>query len=73
MRSQCGAAGFGSGCILRDNHELLEGKTTTGVRATIEHVHEGNGEDVGLLGTSEIRDVCIKRDALLGSTGFGNS
>ena len=55
-----------------DNHELLESKTTTGVRTTVEDVHEGNGEDVGLLGAREVGDVSVKRDALLSSSSLGD-
>jgi hypothetical protein len=39
---------------------------------SIQDVHEGNRKDVGLFGTSKVRDVRIERDALLSSTGLGN-
>ena len=35
------------------------------MRATVEDVLEGNREDVGLLGASEVGDVSIKWDALM--------
>ena len=41
--------------------------------ATVEDVLERHREDVGLLGTSQVGDVSVERDTLLGSTGLGNS
>lgn len=35
-------------------------------------MHTGNGENVGLLGTGQVRDVCVERDALLGRSGLRN-
>lgn len=32
--------------------------------------HTGYGEDVGLLGASQVGDVCVERDTLLGSGGL---
>lgn len=55
-----------------DDHELLEGKTATSVGATVEDVHEGNGEDVGLLGASKVGDVSVQRNTL-GVQLAGNS
>lgn len=40
--------------------------------ATVQDVLEGNGEDVGLLGSSQVGDVSIERDTLLSSTSLGN-
>jgi hypothetical protein len=78
-------------CMYRDNlpgddHEFLEGKTATGVRATVEDVLDcivsnhpwysdvklltGYGENVGLLGASQVGDVCVERDTLLGGSGL---
>lgn len=59
--------------LLRDNHELLEGQTATGVGATVQDVLEGNGQDVGLLGTGEVGDVSVERNTLLGGSSLGNS
>lgn len=59
--------------LLRDNHELLEGQTATGVGATVQDVLEGNGEDVGLLGARKVGDVSVERDTLLGGSSLGNS
>ena len=59
--------------LLRDNHELLEGQTATGVGATVQDVLEGNGEDVGLLGSGEVGDVSVKGNTLLSGSGLGNS
>ena len=39
---------------------------------TVEDVHEGNGEDVGLLGAGQVRDVGVERDTLLGSGSLSN-
>ena len=39
----------------------------------VDDVHEGNGEDVGLLGAGQVRDVGIEGHALLGGTGLGDS
>ena len=59
--------------LRRDDHELLESETATGVGATVEDVHEGNGENVGLLGASKVGDVGVERDTLLGSSGLSDS
>lgn len=59
--------------LLGDNHELLEGQTATGVGATVQDVLEGNGKDVGLLGTGEVRDVDVEGNTLLSSGGLGDS
>jgi hypothetical protein len=59
--------------LLRDNHELLEGQTATGVGATVQDVLEGNGQDVGLLGTGEVGDVSVEGNTLLSGSGLGNS
>ncbi|KAI6759168.1 hypothetical protein HG531_013929 [Fusarium graminearum] len=56
--------------VRRDNHELLEGEAATSVGTTVEDVHEGNGEDIGLLGSGEVGDVSVQRNAL--GTGLGN-
>lgn len=40
---------------------------------SVEDVHEGNGKDVGLLGTGQVGDVGVERDTLLSSTGLGDS
>jgi hypothetical protein len=50
--------------VRRDDHELLEGETATSVGATVEDVHEGNGEDIRLLGSGEVGDVSVQRNAL---------
>lgn len=59
--------------LLGNDHELLEGKTATSVGATVQDVLEGNGEDVGLLGTGEVGDVDVERDTLLSGSSLGNS
>jgi hypothetical protein len=59
--------------LLRDDHELLESEATTGVGTAVQDVLEGNGKDVGLLGTGEVGDVSVERDTLLSSTSLGNS
>lgn len=41
--------------------------------ATVQDVLEGNGQDVGLLGTGEVGDVSVERDTLLGGSSLGNS
>ena len=33
----------------------------------------GYGKDVGLLGASQVGDVCVERDTLLGSSGLCDS
>lgn len=58
--------------LLRDNHELLEGQTATGVGTTVQDVLEGNGQDVGLLGAGEVGDVSVEGNTLLGGTSLGN-
>lgn len=40
---------------------------------TVEDVHEGDREDVRLLGSGEVGNVGVERNALLGSTSLGNS
>lgn len=39
---------------------------------TIQDVLEGDGEDIGLLGTGKVGDVSVERDTLLSSTSLGN-
>ncbi|KAL2290733.1 hypothetical protein FJTKL_14732 [Diaporthe vaccinii] len=68
------AQGLGEGrSVGGDDHELLEGQAATGVRTAVEDVHERNRQDVGLLGSGEVGDVSVQRDALLSGTGLGNS
>jgi hypothetical protein len=43
------------------------------VGTAVQDVLEGNGKDVGLLGTGEVGDVSVERDTLLSSTSLGNS
>ncbi|KAI6754374.1 hypothetical protein HG530_012888 [Fusarium avenaceum] len=69
----------GSQHIRRDDHELLEGKTATSVGATVEDVHEGNGEDVGLLGSGKVGNPKVSKHGkhtseahLLSSTSLGD-
>lgn len=59
--------------LLGHNHELLEGETATGVGATVQDVLEGNGEDVGLLGSGKVGDVSVEGDTLLSGASLGNS
>lgn len=40
--------------------------------ATVQDVLEGNGEDVGLLGTGKVGNVNVERDTLLGGGSLGN-
>jgi hypothetical protein len=42
------------------------------VGATVDDVHEGNGENVGLLGAGKVADVGVERDTLLGGGGLGH-
>jgi hypothetical protein len=58
--------------LRRDDHELLESETATGVGATVENVHEGNGENVRLLGAGKVGDVGVEGDTLLGSGGLSD-
>lgn len=58
--------------LLRNNHELLEGQTATGVGSTVQDVLEGDGQDVRLLGPGEVGDVSVERNSLLSSSGLGN-
>jgi hypothetical protein len=73
----------------RNDHELLESKTATGVRATVEDVLDclvsqkslqtgfrmltGYGKNVGLLGASQVGDVCVEGNTLLGGSGLCDS
>lgn len=57
---------------LWDNHELLEGEATASVRSAVENVLEGDRQNIGLLGTGEVRDVSIQGNTLLGSTSLGD-
>lgn len=59
--------------LLRDDHELLESEAATSVGTTVEHVLEGNRQDIGLLGSGKIGDVGIEGNALLGRTSLGDS
>ena len=47
-----------------EKHELLEGKSVTGVLSTVDDVESGGGEDVRGLDTSELGNVLVKRDTL---------
>ena len=38
----------------------------------VEDVLEGDGEDIGLLGSGKVGDVSVQWDALLSSTGLSN-
>lgn len=40
--------------------------------ATVQDVLEGNGKDVGLLGTGKVGDVDVERDTLLSGSSLGN-
>jgi hypothetical protein len=42
------------------------------VGTTVQDVLEGDGKDIGLLGTGEVGDVSVERDTLLSSTSLGN-
>jgi hypothetical protein len=73
----------------RNDHELLESKTATSVRATVEDILDcivskipllvnfGSPtryrENVGLLGASQVGDVCVERYTLLGGSSLCNS
>lgn len=59
--------------VRRNDHELLESHAATSVGATVQDVHEGNRENVGLLSASKVGDVSVERDTLLGSGSLGNS
>lgn len=59
-------------CLLRDDHEFLEGKTATSVGTTVQDVLERNGENIWLLGSGKVGNVSVERDALLSSTSLGN-
>ena len=37
---------------------------TLGNLPAVEDVHEGNGEDIGLLSSGEVRDVSVQRNTL---------
>lgn len=58
--------------LLGDDHELLEGQTAAGVGTTVQDVLEGDGEDVRLLGSSQVGDVSVEGNTLLGSTSLGD-
>jgi hypothetical protein len=58
--------------VRRNNHELLESHTATGVGATVQDVHERNGQNVGLLSASQVGDVSVERDTLLSSSGLSD-
>lgn len=40
---------------------------------TVQDILEGNGKDVGLLGTGKVGDVDVERDTLLSGSSLGNS
>ena len=42
------------------------------MRTTVQDVLEGDGEDIGLLGSGEVGDVSVEGNALLSSTSLGN-
>lgn len=53
-------------------HELLEGEGIAGVRATVDDVERGAGEDVGLLDAGKRGNVGVEGEALVGGTGLGD-
>lgn len=68
-----GSERLGEGLELSgSNHELLDGESATGVRATVKNVEEGNGQNVGLGGASQRGNVLVERDTLLTGTGSGS-
>ena len=46
------------------NHEFLEGETAASVGPAVQDVEGGDGEDKGLFGPSEIRNVDVERHSL---------
>jgi hypothetical protein len=58
--------------VRRDDHELLESHAATSVGATVQDVHERNGQNVRLLGAGQVRDVSVERDTLLSGGGLSN-
>lgn len=58
--------------VRRNDHELLESHAATSVGATVQDVHEGNGQNVGLLGAGQVGDVSVERDTLLSGGGLSN-
>ena len=55
-----------------EEHELLEGELVTGVRATVNDVERGSGEDERGLDASEVSEVLVKRDTLLRGTSLSD-
>lgn len=62
-----------SGSASGKEHELLEGKSVSSVRAAVDDVERGAGEDVGLLDASERGNVGVEGKALVSGTGLGDS
>ncbi len=55
-----------------EKHELLEGKLVASVRATIDNVEGGSGEDEWGLDTGEVGEVLVQGNSLLSSTSLSN-
>ena len=61
------------GCTSGEEHELLERELVAGVRATVDDVEAGSGEDEGGLDASEFGEVLVEGDTLLGSSSLRGS
>lgn len=61
--------GLGAG---GDDHELLRSELVASVRATVDDVHGGGGENVRALDTGKSSNVLVEGNAVLLSTGLGN-
>lgn len=46
------------------DHEFLECKATTSVGATVQYIHEGYRQDIGLFRACKIRDMRVEWNAL---------
>ena len=55
-----------------EEHELLERELVAGVRATVDDVESGGGENVGGLDASELSKVLVEGDTLLRRAGLRN-
>merc|ERR1719507_577901 len=60
-----------TGCSSGKNHELLHGQLVAGVAASVDDVEAGHGHQ-DVLDTSQVSDVSVERNSLVGSSSLAD-
>lgn len=71
LRTELHRLGEG-GCASGKEHELLERELVAGVRATVDDVECGDGENEGGLHTGKVREVLVEGNTLLGGSSLSD-